>query len=121
MASSRWLLGCRTYTLGVYGVKFDLNGKAVRSYTGQKQDYLNRLRRVEGEVRALQRMVDQDTSCIDVLTHVPPVTKALQGVAVGILDEHVRGCVRDAALADDADRDLMVKEAARAIERLAKA
>ena len=87
-----------------------------------KDDYIKRLRRIEGQVRGLQRMIDEDTYCIDVLTQVSAVTKALQSVAVGLLDEHVRHCVRDAALGDDAERaDQMVTEATKAIERLVKA
>jgi DNA-binding FrmR family transcriptional regulator len=67
-------------------------------------------------------MIDEDIYCIDVLTQVSAVTKALQSVAVGLLDEHVRHCVRDAALGDDAEKaDQMVTEATKAIERLVKA
>jgi DNA-binding FrmR family transcriptional regulator len=93
----------------------------VRGYTMNKDDYLKRLRRIEGQVRGLQRMIDSDTYCIDVLTQVSAVTSALQSVAVGLLDEHVRGCVADAAKAgDNAQADAMVTEATRAIERLVK-
>jgi DNA-binding FrmR family transcriptional regulator len=95
---------------------------AVRGYTMNKDDYLKRLRRIEGQVRGLQRMIDGDTYCIDVLTQVSAVTSALQSVAVGLLDEHIRHCVSDAAKDDDADRaETMVTEATRAIERLIKA
>jgi len=91
-------------------------------YTMNKDDYSKRLRRIEGQVRGLQRMIDEDIYCIDVLTQVSAVTKALQSVAVGLLDEHVRHCVRDAALGDDAEKaDQMVTEATKAIERLVKA
>ena len=94
----------------------------MRGYTMNKDDYLNRLRRIEGQVRGLQRMVEEDAYCIDILTQVSAVTKAVQSVAVGLLDEHVRHCVRDAALGDDPRRaDSMVTEATRAIERLVKA
>jgi CsoR family transcriptional regulator, copper-sensing transcriptional repressor len=94
----------------------------MRGYTMNKDDYVKRLRRIEGQVRGLQRMIDEDTYCIDVLTQVSAVTKALQSVAVGLLDEHVRHCVRDAALGDDAEQaDQMVTEAVKAIERLVKA
>ncbi|MEX0763073.1 MAG: metal-sensitive transcriptional regulator [Dehalococcoidia bacterium] len=93
----------------------------MRGYTLKKDDYLKRLNRIEGQVRGLQRMVESDTYCIDVLTQVSAVTKALQSVAVGLLDEHVRHCVRDAAQSDDPARaDEMVTEATRAIERLIK-
>ena len=92
----------------------------MRGYTMDKDDYLKRLRRIEGQVRGLQRMVEEDTYCIDVLTQVSAVTKALQSVAVGLLDEHVRHCVRDAVRPDDDRADAMVTEATRAIERLVK-
>lgn len=86
-----------------------------------KDDYHKRLRRIEGQVRGLQRMIDEDTYCIDVLTQVSAVTKALQSVAVGLLDEHMRHCVADAARGDDAEKaDDMVSEATRAIERLVR-
>jgi DNA-binding FrmR family transcriptional regulator len=79
------------------------------------------LRRIEGQVRGLQRMIEEDTYCIDVLTQVSAATKALQSVAVGLLDEHVRHCVRNAATDDPARADELVDEATRAIERLIKA
>jgi DNA-binding FrmR family transcriptional regulator len=82
-------------------------------YSDTKQDVMVRLRRIEGQVRGLQRMVDDDTYCIDVLTQVAAVTKALQKVAVHLLDEHLRHCV-----VHDQDPDAKVDEATRAIERL---
>jgi CsoR family transcriptional regulator, copper-sensing transcriptional repressor len=94
----------------------------MRGYTMNKDDYRNRLRRIEGQVRGLQRMVDEDSYCIDILTQVSAVTKALQSVAVGLLDEHIRHCVSDAARGDDDERaGEMVTEATKAIERLVKA
>jgi DNA-binding FrmR family transcriptional regulator len=93
----------------------------MRGYTMHKDDYLKRLRRIEGQVRGLQRMIEEDTYCIDVLTQVSAATKALQSVAVGLLDEHVRHCVRNAATDDPARADALVDEATRAIERLIKA
>ena len=94
----------------------------MRGYTMNKDDYLKRLRRIEGQVRGLQRMIEEDVYCIDILTQVSAVTKAIQSVAVGLLDEHVRHCVRDAAVGDDPARaEEMVTEATRAIERLVKA
>ncbi len=93
-----------------------------RGYTQTKDDYLKRLRRVEGQIRGLQRMVEEDTYCIDVLTQVAAATKALQSVAVGLLDEHVRHCVQGAIAAGEGARaDEMVTEATKAIERLLKA
>jgi CsoR family transcriptional regulator, copper-sensing transcriptional repressor len=91
-------------------------------YTMNKDDYRNRLRRIEGQVRGLQRMIDEDTYCIDVLTQLSAVTKALQSVAVGLLDEHIRHCVTDAARREDNQHtDDIVAEATRAIERLVRA
>ncbi len=93
-----------------------------RGYTASKQELLNRLARVEGQVRGVARMVEQDRYCVDVLTQISAATKALQSVAVGLLDEHIRHCVADAARGDDPDNaDRMVTEATRAIERLVKA
>jgi len=86
-----------------------------------KDDYLKRLRRIEGQVRGLQRLIDEDTYCIDILTQVSAVTKALQSVAVGLLDEHMRHCVRDAAGESTERADAMIEEATRAIERLVRA
>ena len=68
----------------------------MRGYSIGKDDYQARLRRIEGQVRGLQRMIDEDTYCIDVLTQISAVTKALQSVALGLLDEHVRHCVTHA-------------------------
>lgn len=84
-----------------------------------KDATLKRLRRIEGQVRGLQRLIDDDAYCIDVLTQIAAVTKALQGVAVGLLDEHVRHCVANAASAGDAAQaNAMVTEAVDAIQRL---
>lgn len=91
---------------------------ADRGYSMDKDDYRRRLRRIEGQVRGLERMIDEDTYCIDVLTQVAAVTKALQSVAVGLLDQHVRHCVTHA---EPDDAEAMITEATRAIERLIKA
>jgi len=87
-------------------------------YFLSKDDYLVRLRRIEGQVRGLQRLIDDDTYCIDVLTQISSVTKALQGVGVGLLDEHIRHCVRGAVQEDGAAGDAKIEEAVAAIERL---
>ena len=92
----------------------------MRGYTISKDDYLKRLRRIEGQVRGLQRMVDNDDYCIDVLTQVSAVTKALQSVAVGLLDEHVRHCVAQAASEGPERADEAIAEATRAIQRLVR-
>ena len=88
-------------------------------YAGSKDEYLTRLRRVEGQVRGLQRMVEQDTYCIDVLTQVAAVTKALQAVSLGLLEDHLAHCVVDAARQpDDAEAAAKVREATDAVARL---
>jgi DNA-binding FrmR family transcriptional regulator len=89
-------------------------------YTMTKDDYLKRLRRIEGQVRGLQRMVESDTYCIDVLTQISAVTSALQSVAVGLLDEHLHHCVTDAVASGSPDAGDKVTEATRAIERLVR-
>jgi DNA-binding FrmR family transcriptional regulator len=86
-----------------------------------KDDYVKRLRRIEGQIRGLQRMVEQDEYCIDILTQVSAATRALQSVAVGLLDQHIRHCVAGGAASDPAAREALVDEATRAIERLVKA
>jgi CsoR family transcriptional regulator, copper-sensing transcriptional repressor len=89
-------------------------------YHEHKDDLLKRLRRVEGQVRGLHRMVEEDAYCIDVLTQVSAATRALQSVAVGLLDEHLRHCVTDAVTAGGDEAERLVTEASRAIERLVK-
>ncbi len=94
----------------------------TRGYSIQKDDYAKRLNRIEGQVRGIQRMIAEDTYCIDVLTQVSAATKALQAVAIGLLDEHVRHCVRNAMVeGDDEAIERMVAEAIKAIQRLVKA
>jgi DNA-binding FrmR family transcriptional regulator len=88
-------------------------------YHEHKDQVLKRLRRVEGQVRGLQRMVEEDTYCIDVLTQVAAATKALQGVGLQLLQEHLNHCVADAAR--DGSPEQLVNEATRAIERLMRA
>jgi DNA-binding FrmR family transcriptional regulator len=93
----------------------------VAGYAINKADYIARLKRIEGQMRGLQRMIDEDTYCIDVLNQVSAATKALQSVAMGLVDEHIRHCVAGAAAGDDqAEADRMITEATRAIERLVK-
>jgi DNA-binding FrmR family transcriptional regulator len=93
----------------------------MRGYTMDKDAYLKRLRRIEGQVRGLQRMVEADEYCIDVLTQLSAATKALQSVGIGLLEEHVNHCVLDAARAGDEDAAReKVAEATRAIERLVR-
>lgn len=90
-------------------------------YSINREDYLKRLRRIEGQVRGLQRMVDEDKYCIDVLTQISSVTSALRSVGIGLLDEHIRHCVRNAAESSTGDGDDKITEAVGAIERLLRA
>ena len=89
-------------------------------YMHRKDDYLKRLRRIEGQARGLQRMVEEEKYCIDILTQISAVTKALQSVALGLLDEHLNHCVVDAASAGGADAEVKMKEASDAIARLVR-
>jgi CsoR family transcriptional regulator, copper-sensing transcriptional repressor len=92
----------------------------MASYTNRKPDYLARLRRVEGQVRGLQRMVEEDKYCIDVLTQVSAVTKALQAFSLSLLEEHLATCVVDAARRGGDEAQVKVKEASDAIARLVR-
>ncbi|GAA1624607.1 metal-sensitive transcriptional regulator [Georgenia ruanii] len=89
-------------------------------YSGTKEQYLKRLRRIEGQVRGIARMVDEDTYCIDVLTQISAVTKALQAVGIGLVEDHLGHCVVDAARASDEAGQEKVAEAAQAIARLVR-
>ncbi|KOT33814.1 Trns_repr_metal domain containing protein [Streptomyces caelestis] len=92
--------------------------RGVHGYHHQKQDHLKRLRRIEGQIRGLQRMVDEDVYCIDILTQVSASTKALQSFALQLLEEHLRHCVADAAVKGGDEIDAKVKEATQAIARM---
>ena len=93
---------------------------AVRGYIDHKDDQLKRLRRIEGQVRGLQRMVETDAYCIDILTQVSAATKALEAVALGLLDDHLRHCLAHAQ-SDTVDLDTRISEASAAIARLVRA
>ncbi len=89
-------------------------------YLDRKQDHLKRLRRIEGQARGLQRMVEQEQYCIDVLTQVSAMTKALQSVALSLLEEHLAHCVSHAVAEGGAEADAKVREASAAIARLVR-
>ena len=97
-----------------------MSDEHVHGYTAEKTSHLKRLRRIEGQIRGLQRMVEEDKYCIDILTQVSAATKALQSVALGLLEEHMGGCVVEAARAGGSEADIKVKEAADAIARLVR-
>jgi CsoR family transcriptional regulator, copper-sensing transcriptional repressor len=92
----------------------------MRGYTSDKDGFLKRLRRIEGQVRGLQRMVENDEYCIDVLTQISAATKALQAVSLGLMDEHLRHCVAQALTDGGKDADEKVREASEAIARLVR-
>jgi len=92
----------------------------MAGYSGSKDDYLKRLRRIEGQVRGIARMVDEDEYCIDILTQVSAVTKALQAVSLGLMEDHLGHCVVDAARESQEAGDAKVREAADAIARLVR-
>ena len=89
-------------------------------YADNKDDHLKRLRRIEGQVRGIARMVESDTYCIDVLTQVSAVTRALQAVSLGLLEEHIEHCVVNAARESDEAASAKVAEATAAIARLVR-
>ncbi len=89
-------------------------------YLQRKDDYRKRLRRIEGQVKGIARMVDEEVYCIDILTQVSAATKALQAVALGLLDEHMSHCVMDAAKAGGPEAEARLKEASEAIARLVR-
>jgi DNA-binding FrmR family transcriptional regulator len=89
-------------------------------YTADKDKYLNRLRRIEGQVRGLQRMIDEDKYCIDILTQISAVNSALQSVALGLLEEHLGHCVAQAITEGGQTATDKIREASDAIERLVK-
>ena len=89
-------------------------------YISRKDDYLKRLRRIEGQARGLQRMVEDEKYCIDILTQVSAATRALQSFSLGLLDEHLAHCVVDAAKKGGPEAEEKVREASAAIARLVR-
>jgi CsoR family transcriptional regulator, copper-sensing transcriptional repressor len=92
----------------------------MRGYTDDKEAIGRRLRRIEGQVRGLQRMVDEDVYCIEILTQISAATKALESVALGLLDGHLGHCVRQAIASGGPEADEKVAEASAAIARLVR-
>ncbi len=93
---------------------------APHGYIGAKEDYLKRLRRIEGQARGLQRMVEEEKYCIDILTQVSAMTSALRSVALGLLDEHLQHCVVRAAAEGGEEAEVKLHEASQAIARLVR-
>ena len=98
--------GCETYS--------------HHGYISNKDDYLKRLRRIEGQARGLQRMVEEEQYCIDILTQVSAINSALRNVALGLLDDHMRHCVADAVNESDEAAEIKFKEVADAIARFSR-
>ncbi|HET9173598.1 MAG TPA: metal-sensitive transcriptional regulator [Actinospica sp.] len=92
----------------------------MHGYTDAKDDYLKRLRRIEGQVRGLQRMIEEDKYCIDILTQVSAAKSALESVALGLLQEHLAHCVSEAMAEGGENADAKVREASAAIARLVR-
>jgi DNA-binding FrmR family transcriptional regulator len=92
----------------------------VRGYTQNKDGYLKRLRRIEGQVRGLQRMVEEDKYCIDILTQVSAATSALESVALGLLEEHLGHCVAQAIAEGGDSANAKIREASDAVARLVR-
>ena len=92
----------------------------MNGYDANKDDLQKRLRRVEGQVRGIARMVDEDKYCIDILTQVSAMTSALESVALGLLDDHLHHCVTDAAAAGGPEAEQKLAEASAAIARLVR-
>jgi len=92
----------------------------MRGYSDDKRALQQRLRRIEGQVRGLQRMVDEDVYCIDILTQISAATKALEAVALNLLEGHLHHCVHDAIASGGPDADAKITEAADAVRRLVR-
>jgi DNA-binding FrmR family transcriptional regulator len=89
--------------------------QTLPGYAGNKQDHLTRLARIEGQVRGIARMVDEDRYCVDVLTQVAAATRALEQVAVGLLDDHMRHCLTAAVRSSADDAEAKLAEVNRAV------
>ena len=106
---------------GATDAEHDAHGPAGHhGYIGDRQRYLNRLKRIEGQARGIRSMVEDEKYCIDILTQISALTNALQAVAIGLLDDHLKHCVVDAARAGGGEADAKIKEASDAIARLVR-
>jgi len=98
----------------------DEAGHAHHGYITDKDKYLNRLKRIEGQARGIHKMVDDEKYCIDILTQISALTSALEAVAIGLLDDHLKHCVLDAAKLGGPEADAKIAEATQAIARLVR-
>ena len=94
--------------------------QTTHGYISEKGRYLARLKRIEGQARGIHRMVDEEQYCIDILTQISAMTSALQSVAVGLLDDHLKHCVADAVLMGGEAGEAKIEEASAAIARLVR-
>lgn len=97
-----------------------MESKMHHGYSTNKADFMNRLRRIEGQTRGIQKMVEQDKYCIDILTQISATTKALQSVSLLLLEDHLQHCVMQANKEGQAKANEKVREAFEAIERLVR-
>ena len=93
---------------------------AHHGYIGDKTRYQQRMKRIEGQARGIAKMIDEEQYCIDILTQISALTRALQGVATGLLDDHLKHCVLDAAKLGDEAAHAKIQEATDAITRLVR-
>jgi len=98
----------------------DAASHAHHGYISDKERYLNRLKRIEGQARGIRSMVEDEKYCIDILTQISALTSALDAVALGLLDDHLRHCVVDAARAGGDEAETKLAEASAAIARLVR-
>ncbi|PPF46175.1 CopY family transcriptional regulator [Pseudoclavibacter sp. AY1F1] len=98
----------------------ETGGHAHHGYMEDKSKYLTRLKRIEGQARGIHRMVDEEQYCIDILTQISAITSALENVALGLMDDHLKHCVADAVKLGGAEGELKLKEASDAIARLVR-
>ncbi len=96
------------------------NEDHTHGYIHDKDRYLTRMKRIEGQARGVHRMIEEDKYCIDILTQISALTSALEGVAMGLLDDHLKHCVVDAAKEGGPEAEEKLKEASDAIARLVK-
>ncbi|CAM2961641.1 metal-sensitive transcriptional regulator [Dermacoccus abyssi] len=115
------------YTPMITDIASDSAGSEIETaahqhgYISDKDRYLARMRRIEGQARGIAKMIDDEKYCIDILTQVSALTRALQGVATGLLDDHLKHCVLDAAKLGDEDAAIAkIQEASDAINRLVR-
>jgi len=98
----------------------DATSDVGHGYISDKKKYLARLKRIEGQARGIHRMIDEEQYCIDILTQISALTKSIEGVALGLLDDHMEHCVVDAAKVGGEEGDRKMKEASEAIARLVR-